>query len=115
MGDFCAMIGSAMIPQFSPFRLADKENSTSKNELLAQLRKCHQAQTSLRLFGEAGENHGDVIAGVFVAGAGYDDAVALDFAVVAPRLQFEGHLRPGGEGHGAAKFNAALVEDHRVR
>src|SRR4051794_24810841 len=34
------------------------------------LRLRHRAQTGLGLFGEARENHGDMIAGVFIAGAG---------------------------------------------
>ena len=82
MGDFWAMIGSAMIPQFSPFRLADKEDSTSKNELLAQLRKCHQAQTSLRLFGKICEYHRHMITGVFVPSAGNNHASTVNLAII---------------------------------
>ncbi len=70
------------IPQFSPFRLADKEDSASKNELLAQLRTCHQAQTSLRLFGKICEYHRHMITSVFVPSAGNNHASTVNLAII---------------------------------
>ena len=55
-----------------------------------------------------------MIAGVLVAGAGDDNPRAVDLAAVARRLQGHGHLRPLGEGRGAAKLYAVFVDDHRV-
>jgi hypothetical protein len=74
----------------------------------------HRAQTRLGLFGEAGENHGDVIAGVLIAGAGDDDAVAIDATVAGGRLHREGHFRPRRKCRGAAEFNAVFVDDDRA-
>ena len=67
-----------------------KERKRSTN-----LRPGHRAQTGLRLFGEAGEDHGDVISGVLVSGAGNDDSVAVQFARALRRLQGESHFGPG--------------------
>ena len=66
------------------------------------------------MFGEAGENHGDVIAGVFVAGAGDHDAVAIDLAVVSRGLQRDGHFRPGRKRRGAAELDSVFVDDDRA-
>lgn len=72
----------------------------------------HGTQTSLGLFGEAGENHGDMITGVFVAGAGDDHAVAIHFAVILGRLQSKSHFRPRRKRRGAAELDAAFVDDN---
>ena len=74
----------------------------------------HRAQTRLRLFGEAGENHGDMIAGMLVAGAGDDNAIAIHAAIVGGRLQRKSHLGPRRERSRAAKFNAVFVNDDRA-
>ena len=74
----------------------------------------HRAQAGLRLLGEAGEDHGDVVAGVLVAGAGNHHAVAIDAAVIGRRLQRYGHLRPRRKRSGAAELNAAFVDDDRA-
>jgi len=74
----------------------------------------HCAQTRLRLFGEARENHGDVIAGVFVAGAGNHDAGAIHATIVGWRLQRNCHFRPRRKRSGAAEFNAVFVDDDRA-
>ena len=74
----------------------------------------HRAQTRLRLFGEAGENHGDMIAGMLVAGAGDHNAIAIHAAIVGGRLQRESHLGPRRERSGAAKFNSVFVNDDRA-
>ena len=42
----------------------------------------HRAESGLRLFGDAGEHHGDMIAGVPISCAGNDDARAMDLAVI---------------------------------
>ena len=78
------------------------------------LRLRHRAQASLRLFGEAGENHGDMIAGMLVAGAGDDNAIAIHAAIVGGRLQRKSHLGPRRERSRAAKFNAVFVNDDRA-
>jgi hypothetical protein len=74
----------------------------------------HRAQTSLRLFGEAGENHGDVITGMFVAGARDYHSGAIDFAVVFGGLQSDRHFRPRRKRRGAAEFDSAFVDDDRA-
>ncbi len=51
--------------------------------LLAELRMGHQTQTRFGLAGEAGENHGHMVTGVFVPGAGNNDAVAIYFALIS--------------------------------
>ena len=71
----------------------------------------HRAQTGLCLFGEAGENHGDMIAGVLVASAGNHDTGAVNPVVIARRLQGERHFRPRRKCRGAAKFDAVFVDD----
>ena len=58
---------------------------------------------------EAGENHGDVIAGVLAAGAGDDDAVAVDGAVTSRGLKGQSHFCPGRERGGTAEFDSAFV------
>src|SRR5208282_4402571 len=78
--------------------------------LQTQLRPRHGVQARLSLFGQAREDHRDVIAGMFVAGTGDDDPGALEPAVVARRLQRHGHFRPGVERRGAAKFDAVSVD-----
>ena len=81
--------------------------------LQAQIRAGHGVQTRLALPGQAREDHGNVIAGMLIAGAGDDDARALDAAVVARGIQFHGHFGPGAERRWAAKFDAAFVNDDR--
>ena len=53
--------------------------------LQTQFRPCHRLQACLALFGQAREDHRNVITGVFVAGAGNDHPGALEPAVVARR------------------------------
>ena len=77
--------------------------------LQTQFRTRHRVQASLALFGQAREDHRNMIAGVLVAGAGNHHAGTLKPVVVAWRLQRHGHFRPGIERRGAAKFDAASV------
>lgn len=51
---------------------------------------------------------------MLIAGAGDDDAVAVEAAVIAGRLEREGHFRPRSKGSGTAKFDAVFVEDDRA-
>ncbi len=71
-------------------------------------------QRCLRLVGNVREDHGDAVAGVLVAGAGDDNAAALEFVAVLRRLQRHGHFRPFVERRRAAEFNAAFVDGNRV-
>ena len=73
-----------------------------------------RAQARLRVFGQAGENHRDVITCVLAARAGYDHAGAVEPTAVAWRSECHRHLRPGREGRGAAKFYAVFMDDDRV-
>ena len=82
---------------------------------LAKLRVRHLAQAGLRLLGQAGENHGNMIAGMLIAGAGNDDPITMDSTFFTRRLQHQCHLRPGRKGRGTAKFDAIFVNNHRVR
>lgn len=52
----------------------------------AQIGLRHGRQLRLRLLREAREHHRDVVAGMFVAGAGHNDARAMERAAVAWRL-----------------------------
>ena len=52
---------------------------------------------------------------VFVAGAGDNHAAALDAVFIMRRLQADRHFRPQIEWCRAAKFDAAFVDDDRVR
>ena len=81
---------------------------------LVELRNGNLAQACLRLLGEVGKNHGNMVANMFVAGTRNDHAVAMDFAVVPRRLECQGHFRPGRKTGGAAKFYPVFVEDDRV-
>ena len=81
----------------------------------SDLRMRHRAQPRLRLFGHAGEDHGDVIAEVLAAGARDDDAGAIDAAVVGRRLQRDGHFRPRRKRGGAAELNAVLMNHNGRR
>ena len=74
----------------------------------------HRDQASLRLLGHGGENHGDMITGMFASGAGNDDAGTIDPAVIPRGLQCERHLGPGRKRGGASEFNAAFVNDHGI-
>ena len=80
----------------------------------AQLGMRHRIEPRLRISGQARENHRDVVAGVFVAGAGDDDAGTIQLAAVARRLQGNGHFGPFMERRRAAKFDAVFVDDHVV-
>ena len=71
-------------------------------------------QAGLCLLGESGEDHGDVVSQVFAAGAGNDDAGAMDKAVVGGTLQGERHLSPGRERGWAAELDAVPVDDDRM-
>ena len=75
----------------------------------------HRAQTGLRLFGEPGENHGDVVAGMLVPRAGNHHARAIDLSVTPRRLQRQSHLCPRRKAGHTSKLNAILVNDNRVR
>ena len=66
----------------------------------------------MRLSGEAREDHGDVIAGVLVAGAGNHHAVAVDLAAVFRRAKRQGHFCPRREGRGTSKFDSVPMEDN---
>ena len=75
----------------------------------------HQAQARFGLFGQARENHRDMIADVFAARAIHHHAGAVDFGRVVGRLQRNRHFHPAGKRGFTAKFNAPLVYDHRTR
>ena len=85
--------------------------SLRAGEKLPELRIGHRGQASLRVLGEARKNHGDMIARVFIAGAGNYNAGAMEPAADTRRLQSHRHLRPCREGRGTAKFDTILMDD----
>ena len=70
-------------------------------------------QTGFRLFGHSSENHRDVVARVLVTRARDHDTVAIDFPIVARRLQGQCHFCPRRKCRGTAKFNTVFVDDYR--
>ena len=86
-----------------------------KETRLAKLGESHGAEAGLGLFGEAGKDHGDVVADMFAAGTGNDHAVAMDFAAIAGGLKGHCHFGPRGKRSGTSEFDAILVDNHRVR
>src|ERR1017187_1515292 len=82
---------------------------------LPEWRVGKHVEACLGLLGKAGEYHRDVIAGVPAPRARDDDSRAMHPAAVPGRLQGQRHLRPLGEGCGAAELDAILVDNHRVR
>ena len=82
---------------------------------LTKLRIGHLAQASLGLAGHIGKDHGDMVAGMFIAGAADDHSVAIHAAIAARGLQGEGHFSPGSEGGRTAEFNSAAMDNYCVR
>ena len=74
----------------------------------------HGIEMGLGLFGQAGEHHRDIVAAVFVAGAGDDDAGAMQLFAVAGGLERNRHLRPFLERRRTAEFDSVLMDDHGI-
>lgn len=79
----------------------------------SHIRTCEDIQLRLCLLGQAGEQHGNPVTDVLIAGAINHHAGAMDFAVPR-RSQSYRHFSPGRKRSRAAEFNAALVNSHRI-
>ena len=80
---------------------------------LTELRVGHLGQAGLGLFGDAGEDHRDVITRMLIAGAGNHDSIAMYFATIMGRLQSHCHLSPWRKGTRATKFYSVFMDDDR--
>lgn len=56
---------------------------------LTQAGDSHLAEARLGLFGKAGEHHRDVIADMFISGAGNNNAIAMNLPAITWRLKGE--------------------------
>ncbi len=56
-----------------------------------------------------------MVTNVFIARTGNDHAAALDGAFLPGRLQGNRHFRPQIERHRTAEFDAAFVDNDRIR
>src|ERR1051325_11560772 len=68
----------------------------------------HRVQPRLRRFRESGEDHGNMIAGVFISGAGNDDTGAVELAAIGCQ-QRQCHFSPGRKGSWTTEFDTAFV------
>ena len=97
-----------------PGPAAARSAANTKHRDLRQPGEGHQAQPCLGLLGQVGQNHGDMVAGVFIPCAGNDNTRAVHFPIVT-RRQSNRHFRPWREGRGGAKLDAIFMNDDRVR
>jgi hypothetical protein len=74
----------------------------------------HRAKACLGLFRQASKDHRNVIASVFVAGAGNDHSRTVQPTPVGRRMQRQRHLSPLGKRRGTAKLDSIPVNDDGV-
>lgn len=64
---------------------------------------------------QTGEDHGDVVAGVPISAASYNNPVAMELAAIGGGLQSDRHFLPLCKGGQASKLNSPFVNDDGIR